>query len=328
MAWRESSSAAAIDVMFAGGIDADSVVVGVLEGRRHEMFGHIADVATDGSGTLYILDSQYSEVRAFDQDGNFLGSFGHSGAGPGEFRTPHEIAVSGLTVFVIELHQIHVFQHQESGILFKESFTRDFMSFSGNCAMNGHLYTAGYKPEAEHLVHRFTADGVRKESFVEVYSSTNTTVQATMSLESLLACSEKHRIVGVVRDNIPVLAAYTENGIMLWRVRLTDFKPRVIEEDMHRKSGRAMVRQGLAGVGEGHLHTLFSDGADHFYLGYYTESDDEQHFANHIFRIDVLTGQGEHLGTGRLAAVSGGYVIASSHRPFPRVIISKHKATE
>ena len=292
------------------------------------MFGYIADVATDGNETLYILDSEYNEVRMFDFSGNLLGSFGGPGEGPGEFRTPQEIAVSGRTIFVVEDIRIHVFEHQASGVMLKDSFSRDFMGFSGNCAINGHLYTSGYKPKAEHLVHRLTADGVRKNSFVEVYASANTSVQTTMSLESLLACSEKHRIVGVIKDNIPALTAYTEDGVVVWRTRLADFKPRVMEEDIEREWGRAMIRQGAPGVGEGNVHTLFSDGADHFYLGYYTESDDEQEYANHIFRIDVRTGKGEHLGTGRVAAVGGDFVVVTSHNPYPRVIIHKRKGAE
>ena len=84
LALRESRNAAGIERAFPGGINADSVVLGVLEGEHHEMFGFIADVATDGRETLYVLDSEYNEVRVFDFSGNFMGSFGGPGEGPGE----------------------------------------------------------------------------------------------------------------------------------------------------------------------------------------------------------------------------------------------------
>lgn len=318
LALRESRNAS--ERVFLEGIDADSVVLGVVEGEHHEMLGYIADVATDGLETLYILDSEYNEVRVFDFDGNFLGSLGGPGRGPGEFRSPREIAVSGQTVFAVEYLRVHAFERQESGFMLKDSSKKDFMGFRGNCAMNGHLYTVGYSPEEEHVIHKQTADGVRETSFAEPYSSANTAVQTIMSSDGLLACSEKHRIIGVIMDNIPALTAYTDDGVVVWRTRSADFKPRVMEE-LIGSEGRAAIRQGSGG----YLHTLFSDGADHFYLGYYTESDDEDDYANHIFRIDVRTGKGEHLGTGRLAALNGGSVFVVNNHPYPHVIIYKRK---
>ncbi len=323
LALRESRNAS--DHVFLEGIDADSVVLGVLEGKHHEMFGYIADVATDGLETLYVLDSEYNEVRVFDVGGNFLGSFGGPGRGPGEFRSPREIAVSGRTAFVIDGWWVHVFERQESGFMLKDSFKKEFMGFRGNCAMNGHLYTVGYSLEEEHVIHKLTADGVRETSFAEPYSSANTSVQTLMSTDGFLVCSEQHRIVGVFMDNIPALTAYTEHGVVAWRTRLKNFRPSFMEELID--EGRAVLRQGIRS-GESVLHTLFSDGADHFYLGYYTAGYDEDDYANHIFRIDVRTGKAEHLGTGRLAALNGGSVFVTSHHPYPRVIIYKRKGAD
>jgi len=52
----------------------DSLVLGVNEGELHEMFGYIADMDSDNQSTLYVLDPEFNEVRAFDFDGSFLGS--------------------------------------------------------------------------------------------------------------------------------------------------------------------------------------------------------------------------------------------------------------
>lgn len=324
LALRESRDAS--ERVFLEGIDADSVVLGVLEGEHHEMFGYIEDVATDGLETVYVLDSEYKEVRAFDVNGSFLGSFGGPGAGPGEFRSPREIAVSGRTVFVIDGWWVHAFERQQFGFTLKDSFKKEFMGFRGNCAMNGHLYTVGFSLEEEHVIHKRTEDGVREASFAEPYSSANTAVQTMMSTDGLLACSEKHRIVGVFMDNIPVLTAYTEHGVVVWRTRLVDYKPHFMEEHIS-EDGRAGLRSGIH-PGESALRTLFSDGADHFYLGYYTAGYEEDDHANHIFRIDVRTGKGEHLGTGILAALNGGSVFVTSHHPYPRVIIYNRKDAE
>lgn len=325
LALRETRDAG----VFLGGIVADSAVIGVLEGRKHEMLGYIMDVATDGLGTLYVLDSEYNEVRVHDFSGKFLGSFGGPGEGPGEFRHPREIAVSGQLIFVVEVQRVHVFKRQEAGFILIDTFTKDLMGFRGNCALNGHLYTAGYNPEEEQIVHRLTADGFREMALVEIYPSANTNIQSVMSIESLLACSEEHGIVGVIMDNVPALTAYAEDGVVMWRTRLADFKPRIIEEFVG-PEGRLMVLQGQGSEDEGasYLHTLFSDGADHFYLGYQTESDDKEYYVDHVFRIDVRTGEGEHLGTGRVAAVTANSVVVASHDPYPRVIIYKRTGVE
>ena len=134
--------------------------------------------------------------------------------------------------------------------MLKDSFKRDLRGIRGNCAMNGHLYTVGYGPEEEHVIHKLTADGVREASFAEVYSSANTSIQTMMSSDGLLACSEKNRIVGVIMDNIPALTAYTEHGVVVWRTRLADFKLRVMEEGIG-QDGQTEIRQyGIPGLGK------------------------------------------------------------------------------
>ncbi len=85
-----------------------------------------------------------------------------------------------------------------------------------------------------------------------------------------------------------------------------------------------MVSPGVEGI----LHTLFWDGADHFYLGYYTETSDGKDSAHHLFRVGVRTGAGEHLGTGRLSAVSGGFFFVATSYPYPRIIMYRRGSAE
>ena len=79
--------------------------VGVLEGEDWEMFAHVASVAFDASGNLYVIDGlTYSQkntrVVVFDASGNFVREFGSMGEGPGEFNMPTGVAVlrDGTTV--------------------------------------------------------------------------------------------------------------------------------------------------------------------------------------------------------------------------------------
>ncbi len=58
------------------------------------MFRQVTDMAWDAAGNTYISDGYVnSRVAKFDKDGVWLKSWGEPGDGPGEFNTPHSIAV-------------------------------------------------------------------------------------------------------------------------------------------------------------------------------------------------------------------------------------------
>lgn len=58
------------------------------------MFRQVTDVAWDSVGNTYISDGYInSRVAKVDKDGNWLTSWGEPGDGPGQFNTPHSIAV-------------------------------------------------------------------------------------------------------------------------------------------------------------------------------------------------------------------------------------------
>lgn len=58
------------------------------------MFRQVTDVAWDSAGNGYISDGYInSRVAKVDKNGNWLKSWGEPGSGPGQFITPHSIAV-------------------------------------------------------------------------------------------------------------------------------------------------------------------------------------------------------------------------------------------
>ena len=80
--------------------------VGVLDGEDWEMFAHVAYVAFDANGNLYVVDGLYvqmdTRIVVFDTSGNFVREFGSMGEGPGEFNRPNEIAVLRDGTSVVE----------------------------------------------------------------------------------------------------------------------------------------------------------------------------------------------------------------------------------
>jgi len=58
------------------------------------MFRQVTDMAWDAAGNTYISDGYInSRVAKIDKDGNWLKSWGEHGDAPGQFNTPHSIAV-------------------------------------------------------------------------------------------------------------------------------------------------------------------------------------------------------------------------------------------
>ena len=56
-------------------------------------FRQVTDMAWDAAGNTYISDGYInSRIAKIDKDGNWIGSWGEPGTGPGQFNTPHSIA--------------------------------------------------------------------------------------------------------------------------------------------------------------------------------------------------------------------------------------------
>jgi len=79
------------------------VRIGAIESPEEEVFGRIRDLAVSPEGNVYILDQQACQVRVFGPDGGFLFQFGQEGEGPGEFKNPVSIEISGDEVLVQDL---------------------------------------------------------------------------------------------------------------------------------------------------------------------------------------------------------------------------------
>lgn len=89
-------------------------------------FRQVTDVAWDKAGNTYISDGYInSRVAKVDKDGNWLKSWGERGTGPGQFHTPHSIALDANgSVYVADRsnRRIQVFDQEGN---FQRQFTID-----------------------------------------------------------------------------------------------------------------------------------------------------------------------------------------------------------
>jgi sugar lactone lactonase YvrE len=78
-------------------------------------------VAVDGSGHVYVVDSEKNRVQKFDESGKLLDGWGEAGAGPGQFQSPDGIAVDGSgDVYVVDLGNARVEKFDPSGNFLSE----------------------------------------------------------------------------------------------------------------------------------------------------------------------------------------------------------------
>lgn len=69
------------------------VSIGALDGDAEYLFGRIGSIGVGPDGTVYVLDRQAPDLRAYDADGGYLTTMGEQGEGPGELSSPGALAV-------------------------------------------------------------------------------------------------------------------------------------------------------------------------------------------------------------------------------------------
>jgi 6-bladed beta-propeller len=62
----------------------DELTIGATGGDPNYEFGQIVGIDVGSDGTIYVLDQQARQVRAFDAEGKYLRTIGKPGSGPGE----------------------------------------------------------------------------------------------------------------------------------------------------------------------------------------------------------------------------------------------------
>jgi len=91
--------------------------IGTVAGAPELQFGVVTGLDIGPDGTVYVLDMQASEIRAFDSQGNYLRTFGGPGAGPGEL-SPQAMGVfidPAGDILVIDLGNQRVNRYRSDG---------------------------------------------------------------------------------------------------------------------------------------------------------------------------------------------------------------------
>ncbi len=321
----------------------DTFVFGREDGEDYELLGHVADIATDGKGTIFILDamswsnpaSAIKTVHVIDAQANYLGNFGRAGEGPGEFRSPQVLMVAdgGNTVLVAGGHrQVVVFKRTESSTFLFDRNLRTKTSARAGCIMRDHFYSVSHDLSSGHVIHKYTMDGAYVKGFGASYDYENPSVVMYMSDAARIACNEAHGIIAFAPFLVPVVMAYSEEGELVWVIRVEGIRTGL---EITENQGRTTFHSGASeeeGGGRLSVFQAFEDGS--FYLAALKQMGDDRR-RDLIFRVDPRTGVYEHVGSGRGVTVSekdllvgGSYHFGMEYPGFPQVIVKSRQTDQ
>ena len=295
----------------------ETIKYGRLDGEDHELLVWVQDIIHDGNGTLFILDADqrsdrstdYRTIHMVDLDGQYLGSIGSFGEGPGEFTHPRKLLMTdaGNTLLVVggERH-IEVFGRNEAGSF---SFVERIYMPTGVrevCMMRDHLYYVKHDVETDHVIQKYTLTGQQVTGFGEAYKSPNEFLRRDLSNRGAIVCNEELGVIGYVAGHTPVLTGFDEDGSLLWRLKVNGIKPMVVIQEQVAPNGAPQISFSSAvsrtESGRGRLQpgVAYSDGF--IYLMVYVSLGDAE-FRNLAFRVEAATGAWEHLGHGNVGTV-------------------------
>jgi hypothetical protein len=78
--------------------------LGEVEGDPNFIFGNVRGIDAGLDGTIYVLDYQAAEVRAFDAEGRFLRKVASRGKGPGEITEANGMVLVGDSILWLQDH--------------------------------------------------------------------------------------------------------------------------------------------------------------------------------------------------------------------------------
>ena len=100
-------------------VDVTPERVLVIEEDHDLIFGRIGSLTSDSDGDLYVGDNQMIHIKHFDRNGDFVGTIGREGRGPGEFSRITNMFIARDTLYAYDFDNARLgrFVKNTSGIL-------------------------------------------------------------------------------------------------------------------------------------------------------------------------------------------------------------------
>ncbi len=222
----------------------ETMTLGVLEGDKHQMFGQIVDIKVDGDGNLYVLDSQFREVRVYSADGTYLYAIGRAGQGPDEFSAPKALDVgpSGRVIVADRSTGIKIFERTGDTHWLVATVPLPFEP-QDICVENNVLHVQGSTADDPRAIFRFTLSGDALSSFGTAYDARSELVRLAFT-RGQIVCMRQPSSVMYFPSWLPVIYGYSYDGDLQWVTKDTDFESLPVEEQIA-SSGQSRVSMNV-----------------------------------------------------------------------------------
>ena len=314
-------------------LSGDHVTIGAEEGEPLDMIGLVYDMAI-GRNYLYYSDFVHSHVREYDFQGNLINVVGQRGVGPGEFPLLNRIAFAvdeAILVVAGGSNQVLVFGKEVGVWVHKKSFTVPHLLRGDLCAMDGHVYTAGYSEETTGVIHKYTLEGEHILSFGTPYNDPSSFIRTSLSQRGHVACNATSNVVAYTHTLSPVITGFSHSGNKQWQVELADADIGPVKQTFT-EDGRPSIGFTSAPSRTGILEFISTPDSESFFVRYSAKddvNDDRNRYDKwHLYSIDAATGHGVYVGWYPYAAsqpVMGGLdnrnLYTITYEPTPQIRI-------
>ena len=302
---------------------AEVLVVGVLEGEVHEMFGQIEDLAADTEGNFYVLDDRNYVVRVFDSSGEFVRHHGAPGEGPGEFRAPSALEIDGTNRLLVadRIRRITAFSRENANVGTTLALQDSPLDL---CLSASRMYIHATGSERGGIVHALDTTGAYLDSFGSGYQFGGAMAREDLSRGSL-TCSQRTDDVVFTFRYVPLMRGYSSQGEIKWTSSLSDFNPMHITEDA---STHMLTYSGNEGVSDVMHHLTVIDETEYVLVQVLRRTpesiQERKEYAEILtYVVHLETGAGGYVGNELppVYAVVAGRLYAAVNWPYPHVLV-------
>ena len=301
----------------------EALAVGALEGDGYEVVGQIVDIEVDSDGNMYVLDSEFSEVRVYSPEGAFLYAIGGPGEGPGDFSSPRhlEVSPSGSIVVADRTREISVFEIAGETYRLAETVPLPFAP-NGMCLGGGMLHVQGYATGESGIIFRFSLSGEALGSFGAGYESSSVAVSTYLNIGRVV-CMERPETVMYFPQFLPAISGYSYTGEMLWQARLSEFESLEFVQDGSAASSNAFTSHdqivGAVPLPEGHAIVQIAS-----FTGESLRSvEGERYTELRTYLMSAQAGKAIYAGSTlpQIYAVTDEHLYTARNYPFPQLIV-------
>jgi hypothetical protein len=299
--------------------------VGVLEGDERFAFGNVEAMAIGEDGKhVFVLDRLNHRLTALTQTGQFIGSAGRNGHGPGEFQWPSAVIAddSVAMVFDAAIGRMSSWVVRENTIALKgEVSSTIFLETRAACSLGGTIVLL--RSLHGKTLQQIAPDGTLVQSFGEPFSPERHPMMAAATTFGYVACDRRNRSIFVAGSQVPVVRRYRDSGDLLWETAVPNIHPPVITPvgagiRYSPPDGRqySQVVTSLVPLGDSIVVVQFGDGGPHI-----AQPSDITSVTTVV--MSAVDGRVLWQGTGlpRLDLADERHVYSHPNDPFPHVTL-------